>query len=188
MRGHGPLRAYHDYVDLRRLKTAPKRPPLGRTRVYVLDSDGDAYQLEQDGTQTILPGAGGSSITVSENFLTSAVTIAATNTFYDGPSLSLAAGTYLLDACVTIDVQTSAHFTAKIWDGSTLMSPTPEHFHATSGGQLTMTIPGYVVLGSTTTVKVSVAANNGTNNAIDNTGVTNATANKSSYLRATKIA
>jgi hypothetical protein len=130
----------------------------------------------------------GGSITVSENFLTSAVTISSTNTFFDGPSLSLAAGTYLLDAVVTIDVQTSAHFTAKIWDGTTLMSPTPEHFHATNGGQLAFALHGYVVLGGTTTVKVSVAANNGTNNAIDNTGATNATANKSSYLRATKIA
>lgn len=137
---------------------------------------------------TMTASGGGGSITVSENFLTSATTISSTNTFFDGPSLSLAAGTYLLDAAVTIDVQTSAHFTAKIWDGTTLMSPTVEHFHATSGGQLCFAIPGYAVLGSTTTVKVSVAANNGTNNAIDNTGATNSTANKSSYLRATKIA
>jgi hypothetical protein len=133
-------------------------------------------------------GGGGGSITVSENFLTSPVTIAATNTFYDGPSLSLAAGTYLLDAIVTIDVQTANHLTVKIWDGTTLRSATPETFHGTNGGQVALACHGYVVLGATTTVKVSVAANNGTNNVIDNTGATNSTTNKASYLRATKIA
>ncbi len=63
MRGQGPLRDFLDYVDLRRLKASPKRPALGWTRLFSKNADGDLYQLEHDGTETLLPNAAGASFT-----------------------------------------------------------------------------------------------------------------------------
>lgn len=48
-----------DYLDLRTLRAAPERPPAGFTRLFVKGADGDAYQLEADGTETALAGGGG---------------------------------------------------------------------------------------------------------------------------------
>lgn len=130
----------------------------------------------------------GVALTVSENFITGDTTMTNANTFYDGPSLSLAAGTYLLDSVITLDSTTAHWFTAKIWDGSTLMSASPSEYNSTNGGGIALAIHGYVVLGSTTTVKVSAACDGtgGKIRATDPAG--NGTTNKASYLRATKIA
>ena len=75
------------------------------------------------------------------------VTLTTANTWYDGPSLSLTAATWLLIASVEL----SALGTIKIWDGTTAYG---------SGETIdegTVVALGRVTLGSTTTIKVSAS-------------------------------
>src|ERR1051326_8886897 len=98
--------------------SAPASPGAGDQRVYIDSSDHKLKRKNSGGTVTTIEGA---AITVSENFVTGDVTMTSANTFYDGPSISLAAGTYLLAAVLSLDSTTAHWFNAKIWDGTTLM-------------------------------------------------------------------
>lgn len=129
--------------------------------------------------------------TSSENRVTGDVSIVSADTFYDGPSLTLAAGTYDLTGRVTIKNTSGGgtQITAKLWNGTTGYDATQE-WGETNNGIYTLTlVKASLVLGGSTTVKVSVAqsAGGGTilatvpNNA---TGVTN----MASVLRALRIA
>ena len=124
---------------------------------------------------------------VTENFLTSPVTMTNANQFYDGPSQTLGAGTYILDGVVTINNDAAGHCIAKVWNGTTVYGAAPSIFQATAGGQVCIPIFGYVVLGGSTTVKISVAST-GAGCHILETGAANGVTNKASYLRAIQIA
>lgn len=138
---------------------------------------------------TGLPGVtGGASLTVSENRLTGNVTLTQ-NTYADGPSLSLLAGTYLLDGHVELAPAAAGWVSAKLMNGSTC-EDSSEGFVETGTAGISLPLQAYIVLGSTTTVKIqatSAASGGGTmftTIATNNTGATN----KASYLRAVKIA
>lgn len=138
---------------------------------------------------TGLTGVGGAGATVSENFITGNVSVVSANTFYDGPSLSLAAGTYHLVAKVRQSTGSANTWcVAKLWDGTNIFDAS-EFYVETSGGGNMHSLVGTVVLGSTTTVKVSCADNSGSGTIkatpdTNNTGLTN----KASHLVALKIA
>ena len=135
---------------------------------------------------TGIPGTGGTpTLTSSTNQLSADVTVTSANTYYDGPSLSLAAGTWLLTAAITVaDLNESCLWTAKVWDGTTVASSIQGA--NLSGGALSMTLSAIVSPGSTTTYKVS-AASNGTNGVIRAAASTNGAGNNASSLTAVKI-
>jgi hypothetical protein len=92
----------------------------------------------------------------SSNALTSIVDLSVTNTFFDGPSLSLAAGTYYLSGTITVaDTSGGAPFIAKLWDGTTVCASTAYQTNATNAiGSITLSC--FVTLASTSTMKISV--------------------------------
>lgn len=130
----------------------------------------------------------GAGPTVTENFITGDVTMTNANTFYDGPSLSLGAGTYLLMGRLLLKASSGGYFTLKLWDGTTAIAASG-HYEATSNGSESTPIHGYVVLGGSATYKIS-AALNGTGGKIIATPDANATGltNLASHLIALKIA
>lgn len=100
--------------------------------------------------------AGGASLTCSENFLVADVAMTNANQYYDGPSLSLAAGTWLLMGQVLCTA--SGTVTAKLWDGTTVYA-SGEQSSPGAGASIVFPFSKKVVLGSTTTVKISCRNN-----------------------------
>lgn len=109
----------------------------------------------------LAPG-NGVTITTAEASLGSDVTITTAGTFYDGASVSLAAGTWFVLAQATISGTASNGFTnagiAKLWDGTTVEASGETAFNndAAAGPRVvTITLIGIVSPGGTTTYKIS---------------------------------
>lgn len=125
--------------------------------------------------------------TASEAFMTSNLTLTSANTFYDGPSLSLAAGTYVLWGSGLGKFSTAGFIEAKLWDGTNVYHTT-EAYNATSGADIAIGVTaGNVVLGGTVTVKISYASSV-TGNSVLATAQNNGDANKATKIVALKIA
>lgn len=136
-------------------------------------------------------------LTSADAVLGGDVTMVNANTFYDGPSASLAAGTWLLVWKVNIEVivatAQSYWWTGKLWDGTTVY----DESEITLGGQSisqngwTFQVTGFsiAVLGSPATIKISVAPGRGSSSSkilrdvVDNP----ATSHKASRLSGIKI-
>jgi hypothetical protein len=117
----------------------------------------------------------------------SGANVALNNTanYFDGPSVSLDAGTWFVIATVTVgDASATNSFSGKLWDGTNVIGSAAAYTSSTLH-RISMTISGVIVLGSTTTVKVSVRAPTAS------TGVMyfNHTGNsQDSHIRAVRIA
>lgn len=168
---------------------APGTPDAGKVRVYA-KTDGHAYQKDDAGTETDLAAGGGSGVTDSINQLAADVSMPSATTWYDGPSLSLAAGTYNLFATVTIDNGGGggAHHSARLTDGTNNYGSTEAHV-GSGGAQCSLSLVGRVVLASTTTIKVQAASGAGiTGSKILAANQINGAGNTASTLLAVKIA
>lgn len=132
-------------------------------------------------------GGGGGSLTSSSTALTGAVTLTSANTYYDVLSLSLAAGTWLINTYAATGLAGGEAYYGKLWDGSTVYASA--QLYVLSGAVGSLAFTALVTLGSTTTVKLS-AASSGTSKTIEptiyanNTGATDT----STQLIAVKIA
>lgn len=138
----------------------------------------------------------GATISTIDSPLGANVTMVNANTFYDGPSASYAAGTWLVVWKVTVEpiVGTSQSYawTAKLWDGTTVYDETPFNYTNQANMQNEQNhIAGaaVVTLGGTTTLKVSVACNRGSSGSqIAKNIVTNgATSNHASTITGYKV-
>ena len=145
--------------------SAPSTPASGKVILYA-KTDGSLYQKDDEGTETGLAGGGsGPTVDTEDATLGADVTMTSANTFYDGPSASFAAGTWLIAYKVVAYPSSSTgqtqDITAKLWDGSTVWDEVSQAFPAnTSSATLALSMAGMaiVTLASTTTVKVSVAS------------------------------
>ena len=121
-----------------------------------------------------------------ENYLTEDVAITAANTFYAGPSLTLPAGTWLLDGAVSVlPGSTNTDITAQLRYGSTVLSTAA----ATRMGYLkceTLFLAGIVTVTEDTVVSVYVSDDD-PSTVIKATLAINGTANTASYLIATEV-
>jgi hypothetical protein len=92
------------------------------------------------------------------NALTADVTMTNANQYYDGPSVSCVAGTWLLVGSVTVYNSSGASvpFTAKLWDGTTTFAAPEAGVPNASLGILALS--AIVSPGVTTSYKISVAS------------------------------
>ena len=105
-------------------------------------------------------GAGGSGIPVTGQ-LSGDVSMGTQNTYFDGPTVTLTAGTWFLTGTITcLSTSAAANFEAKLWDGTTVSS-SAQFGTPGANSAATMTLEGTVSPGGSTTYKISVA--NGTN-------------------------
>lgn len=133
------------------------------------------------------PFGAGTTVTGGEVFITSDVTMTNANQFYDGPSQSLSAGTYLIWGTICVENPNSGTFaTAKLWDGTNVFHA-PDAYMTTAGGPVAIPVTAYIVLGSTTTVKISAACNQASG-IINDVAQTNGTADKATKMVWLKIA
>lgn len=114
------------------------------------------------------------------------VTMTSANTFYDGPSITLAPGTWLLIGSVTAYAAAApTHITAKLWDGSTVYASS-EQTTGASAYKADPTVTAIVTPTSTTSYKISVAAD-ASNATISAAAPNNGAGNNASYLRAIQL-
>jgi hypothetical protein len=128
--------------------------------------------------------SGGGSLTSSSNYLSSDVTMTTAGTYYDGPTLTLAAGTWLLIGAVELVASTTAtrQFTAKLWDGTTIVSTSAPKTQGTAQvAEEPIPLFGLVTPASSTTYKISATST-------VNADTIRASSFKGSYLIAVKIA
>ena len=108
-------------------------------------------------------------LTTVDSVLGADVTMVSATTFYDGPSGSFAAGTWLVLAqtMVKVTVTTSQTYAwqGKLWDGTNIYSESFENSRAAGNMQNWAfhlnTMVAVVTLGGTTTLKTSVQCNRG---------------------------
>lgn len=131
-----------------------------------------------------LPAAPSSALSNSNNKRSTNVTMTNANQYYDGPQLSLIAGTWFVSGNVTILPGGVGQFTAKIWDGTLNYASGEQLFDDAVG---TIHLSTIITLGSTTTVRLA-AAGNIAGGIIRAAAVTNAAGNTASQLSAIKIA
>jgi hypothetical protein len=99
------------------------------------------------------------SLTSSSSALGADVTLTSSSTPSDGPSLSLAAGTWLVIAYATVQCTGNTQVFARLWDGTTTFASTG--FTLTGGSFLDYTnicMSAIVTPGSTTTYKISATS------------------------------
>lgn len=126
-------------------------------------------------------------VTNSMNQLAADVTMTSADTFYDGPSLSLVAATWLIMYSVHVlnGQVTGQDHTTKLWDGSTVWASTCISHNGSGDAQHSGT--AIITLGSTTTVKVSVASK-GAASTILKAAANNGAGDNASTLVAVRIA
>lgn len=123
----------------------------------VLLSDGANWRIVAQ-----LPVGGSTALTTASAQLSADVAITTAGTYYDGPSVSLAAGTWLVIATLTFNSTTgSSANMAKLWDGTTVAasSGTQRMISSAFNGEITLT--AIVSPGSTTTFKASATSDVG---------------------------
>ena len=161
------------------------RPAFGNAGARWIDTTGPTETYDTGAAWVALGGAAGS-LTASSNKLASDVVMSVANTPYDGPSLSLAAGSYLLIGTLTLLSSGTLDFTIKLWDGTTTIATT-EGANPFATYTVSLSVSGIVVLGSTTTIKIT-ALSPGTTGTIKAAAVNNAAGNTASTLTALKYA
>lgn len=174
------------------VKTRWQRLALG-TGVTVAGPTGGVYTATFSGTTgpTGPTGATGSGGTLahSSNYLSGDVTLTTVLIFYDGPSVSLTAGVWLIMATVTvIDTGGAAFMTCKLWDGTTALSSC-EGVTPGTAFDIPMALPPAVVtVATTTTYKVSVSnTTRSTSGKIKAAALTNGAGNNASGIVAVQI-
>lgn len=108
-------------------------------------------------------GGGGGSISSESAALSADVSITASNTFYDGPEVSLAAGTWLV-MCHATYVKTATggtQITARLTDGTNHHASQTAYHTSNASSALAFSFNAVVTLGATTTLKIQMAAATG---------------------------
>lgn len=140
----------------------PSSDPAASTQLIQVKNNAGTvkFAIRADGSlvfsdASIQTTAGGPPVTTSSNNLAAGVAMSVGGTYYDGPTLTLAAGTYLLVGTVTILNGANAMLVkGKLWDSTTIFGSTSAYI-ATANQAVTMSMSAIVSPGGSTTYKIS---------------------------------
>jgi hypothetical protein len=133
--------------------------------------------------------SGAASATAVTNAVAADTNVTPTNTFIDGPTVTLAPGTWLLTGTVSVFSSTagSPAVTAKLWDGaSSVLASTQVNLGSTST-TTTLSLSGAVTLYAPATYRISVASSVVTTVTIKAATNNNASGNTASTLSAIPV-
>lgn len=153
-----------------------------------LASDNKPYWC--DGTQWVDLSASGGALTSATAALGADVSLTTSNQWYDGPGISLAAGTWLVGATIT---QVRAAATAETIYGrlstGTVHYASTQMYHASlNGAGVTMSLNALITLAATTTVKCQCATSAGNSNSRMKAATTaNGSGNNATLITALKV-
>lgn len=103
----------------------------------------------------------GVSLNSASNALSADVTMTTAGTWYDGPSISLTAGTWMIDSCVTVQksaVSGVGDFSARLSDGTTHYASSESTWNTRAGSMISVSLSTRITLASTTTIKVQAVS------------------------------
>lgn len=155
--------------------SAPSTPASGKLRLYA--KTGKVLAVKDDaGVETVF-GAGGATVTRVVQTLTADVTMTTGNTVYDIISASFAAGTWDIwyKVLFIIGGATKTEYFCKLWDGTTVYDMSNDDALGVSSATYQKQVVGFapgIVLGTTTTLKVSAKADQSASAASADNGTT----------------
>jgi hypothetical protein len=135
--------------------------------------------------------SGGGSISYEESVLETDVVMSTSNLFYDIVSVSLSAGTWLLNAHLTQvrGATTAETIVARLTDKTTNYASQQMYHPSASGAGVALSMTKVLVLESATTIFLQCATNSGNaNSRVEAATTINASGNNATILNAIKIA
>jgi hypothetical protein len=144
------------------------------------------------GTEWIATAPAGSSpvaLTNASAFLATDVAMTNANTWYNGPSVSLAAGTWLVMASATVGrtATTAGHYNLRISDGLTHYASVQQYHASVANNWAALSCNAIITLASTTTIYAQ-AAGSLTNDVLKATTPNNGSGANATGIVAVKIA
>ena len=108
--------------------------------------------------------SGTAALSFANTNLTTDVTLAVAGTYYDGPGVTLAAGTWLINAQVTVKHTKNDNvvFVARLSTGSTHYSSTEVHLHNKNPNLGNINMSTIVTLSTSTSIKIQATCNHST--------------------------
>jgi hypothetical protein len=105
------------------------------------------------------PAAATASLTSASAFLAADVSMPSANTYYDGPTVSLASGTWLVMASATIGrtTTTAGHYTMRISTGTTHYASVQQYHASVANNWAALSCNAIITLAATTTIKLQTA-------------------------------
>lgn len=137
------------------------------------------------------PAGPAGTFTSSTAALSADVQMPGTNTFVDGPSLVLAAGTYLITGTATFqrNATTAVHWVARLSDGTTHHASSQTYQGSVSGHTASISLSAIVTLAAQTTIKLQGAISAGSTTSLMKAATPNAASgNTATRISAVKIA
>jgi hypothetical protein len=136
-------------------------------------------------------GSGGGAITNAENFLTVDVQMPVSNTWYDGPGISLAAGTWLVTGHISFwrTATTATIWFGRISDGTNHHASSQAYTPSVSGSGANVALTAVITLAGTTTIKLQGTTSAGATAALMKAATTaNSSGNNATQITAIKLA
>jgi hypothetical protein len=161
-------------------------PPSGGTTGQVLTKD-----TNTDHDYSWQTPSSGATLTHAEASLSADVQMPSSNTWYNGPSVSLDAGTWLVTAHLTqVRAATTAEtIYGRISDGTNHYASQQGYHASVSGTGVPMTMTAVITLGSTTTIRAQMATSAGNANSLIKAAMTaNSAGNNASQITAIRVA
>ena len=148
----------------------------------VLTWSGSVWEAQTPTSPTV-------SLTNASAFLATDVAMAAANTWYDGPTVSLAAGTWLVMASATLGrtATTAGHYNIRISTGTTHYASVQQYHASVANNWAALSCNAIVTLASTTTIKLQ-AAGSITSDVLKAATANNSSGNNATGLVAVRIA
>jgi len=161
----------------------------------VISSPANTQVLTYNGTNWVNAaapsGGGGGSITHAEASLSTDVQMPTSGTWYDGPSLSLAAGTWLVNTHTTFarTATTALTYFNRITDGTTHHSSGSQYMASVANHTANISLTAVITLASTTTIKIQSTTNSGATSALMKAALlANGSGNNATQITAIKLA
>jgi hypothetical protein len=181
----------NDYpsILLTEQSSAPTSPASGKQRAYIRTSDHTLVTVNSSGTVAAVGGSGGT-LSYQQSFLSADVSMTSANTFYNGPTVTLSTGTWLITSRLMLLDPTggSGIYALKLWDGTTVATNVMYSGPSAASWMAPPDLTAVVVVASGTPVwKVSAAVSSGTTSLIKAAGSGNISGNVASVISAVKI-
>lgn len=137
-------------------------------------------------------GGGGGSINYAEGNASADVTMTATNTWYTGASVSLAAGTWLINSHITLNraATTAQQYQTRIQDitGNTAYASSQQFSPSGANQPINMSLTAILTISVTSTIAVQAASSTSTGNIIKAATLANGQGNNATQITAIQLA
>ena len=160
----------------------------------VITTPSNTQVLTYNGTNWVnaaAPSGGGGSLTSSQASLATDVQMPTSNTWYDGPSLSLGAGTWLINTHTTLarTATTALTYFNRVTTGTVHYASSSQYQASVANHTVSIGLSAVITLASTTTIKIQSTSNAGATSVLMKAAtLANGSGNNATQITAVKIA